>query len=121
MVTNFETITAELSEAEQQLVPLLVQSFKKHTEANPIKAPDIVKKVNEFLFTRIDFANIRLTQPRLRKIVNHIRSNGLLPLMATSRGYYVSYKKADIKSQIRSLHERASGIQAAANGLKCFM
>jgi len=64
---------------------------------------------------------IRLTQPRLRKLVNYIRTNGLIPLIATSHGYFTSDCKQTILEQITSLQERANSIENAVQGLKKFL
>jgi hypothetical protein len=57
----------------------------------------------------------------LRKLVNHIRVKGILPIIATSQGYYVSYDKQDILDQINSLTQRANSILNSANGLRNFL
>ena len=64
---------------------------------------------------------IRLTQPRLRKLVNYIRSNSLIPLIATSQGYFTTDCKQTIQEQIKSLQERANSIERCAQGLKKFL
>lgn len=113
MITNFEEVTCELSEYELRLVPVLIRGFETKTKANPIKAPEIIKSMKGFGY--------KISEPRLRKICNHIRSNGLLPLIATSNGYYVSYDRDEIAAQIRSLRERADSINNCANGLTTFI
>jgi len=115
MITNFEKLTFELTENEMKIVPLLIRGFKNYTEKNPIKEPDIVKRFND------RNSEVKLTGVRLRKIVNYIRVNGLLPLIATSKGYYVSYNKEIILSQIKSLNQRAISIHNCANGLESFL
>jgi hypothetical protein len=82
-------------------------------------APEIVKKCNEYLSTTN--IKIKLTEPRLRKIVNYIRTNSLLPLIATSSGYYVSNDRMEIINQIESLEQRANSIARCALGLKNFI
>lgn len=114
MITNFEEITFELTDEELQIVNLLIRGFRNHTSKNPIKAPEIVSAIN------VKY-NLKLTEPRLRKICNHIRTNGLLPLIATSRGYYCSYDKDEIQQQIQSLRERANAINHSADGLTKFL
>ena len=114
MITNFENVTFDLTEIESKLLPLIIAGFKKYTKQNPIKEPDIVKRFNEKNY------EYKLSGVRLRKLVNYIRSNGLLPLIATSKGYYVSYEKEEILSQIKSLRERASSINKCADGLEGF-
>lgn len=119
MITNFEEITRELTEKEMKFIPYLVAGFKKHSKDDPIKAPVIVKKMNDYLDKKA--IGLRLTQPRLRKCCNYIRTNGLIPLIATSKGYYVSNDKEEIKNQIQSLQERARSINDCARGLEKFL
>ena len=115
MITNFETITYELTDQELKLVPIFIEGIRKFTDGKKIKAPEIVNLINS------KYGEKTITQPRLRKIVNYVRSNGLLPVIATSKGYYVSYDKQEIKQQIRSLKERASAIYSSASGLESFL
>jgi hypothetical protein len=118
-VNNFEEHTNELNPEELKLVPLVMNGFRNYTESNPIKAPDVVSKMNQYLAK--NGWKIKLTQPRLRKIVNHIRTNGLQPLIATSKGYFVSNDKKVIEEQILSLQQRANSIQRCADGLGKFI
>lgn len=117
MVTNFEEITKELTPEEIELIPFLINGFKSHTSENPIKAPDIVRQMNEWLVGK---KKIRMNEPRLRKCVNYIRTQSLLPLIATSNGYYVSYSREELESQIKSLRQRAQSIINCADGLTKF-
>jgi len=119
MITNFEVITSELTDHELKLIPILIAGFKTHGKDNPIKAPDIVRKMNDFL--KETGSNLRMTEARLRKCVNHIRTNGLLPLIATSNGYFCSLNPDVIRSQVKSLQERARSIRDCANGLERFL
>ena len=120
MITNFEEETLELSEYEKEtIVPWLIKGFSKRTKDNPIKARDIVLSCNKVLEST--GSSYRITQPRLRKISNYIRTNGLLPLIATSKGYYSSTDKQEIRDQIESLTQRANSIQRSADGLLKFL
>jgi len=120
MITNFEGITYELTKEEKMLIPILITGFKSHTKQNPIKAPNIIKKINEYIYTeKLGFS--KMTEARLRKIVNYIRTNSMLGVIATSKGYYHSTDKKEIEQQIESLIERANGIYAAAFGLQNFV
>lgn len=119
MITNFEEYTFELNDNELKLIPILIRGFNTHSESNPIKATEIIKQMNDYLVQ--NNAKIRLTQPRLRKCCNYIRSNGMIPLIATSRGYYVSTDKEIIRTQIDSLIQRANSIKRCADGLKVFV
>ncbi len=119
MITNFEEVTNELTNEEMELIPMAIHGFRQYKKNNPIKAELIVKRMNEYLESK--GIKTRLTQPRLRKMVNYIRSNGLLPLIATSNGYFTSDCKQTIMDQIRSLQERANSIERCAQGLKKFI
>ena len=119
MITNFEEHTHELTSEEMEILQLVIHGFRAYKKSNPIKAELIVKRMNVFLEN--NGYKIRLTQPRLRKLVNYIRSNGLLPLIATSNGYFTSDCKLTIQQQIISLQERANSIENAVQGLKKFL
>lgn len=117
MITNFETITHDLTDEEKKLIPILIKGFKTHTIKNPIKAPDIVSALN----SKDLGLDKKFTEVRLRKLCNFIRSNSLLPLCATSKGYFVSYDEEEIHNQIKSLRERADAIISCADGLEKFI
>ena len=116
MIINFEEITKELSADERSAVSMLVKGFANYTKEAPIKAPDIIDRVNSKNLLRF-----KLSEPRLRKLCNFIRAKGLLPLIATSNGYYVSRDTEEIKKQIKSLEERAAAILNSAEGLKQYL
>ncbi len=119
MITNFEEYTHELSAEEMEILQLVIHGFRQYKKTNPIKAELIVKRMNVFLEN--NGYKIRLTQPRLRKLVNYIRSNSLIPLIATSHGYFTTDCKQTILDQIKSLQERANSIERCAQGLKKFL
>ena len=119
MITNFEEYTHELSAEEIKILQLVIHGFRAYKKTNPIKAELIVKRMNVFLEN--NGYKIRLTQPRLRKLVNYIRSNSLIPLIATSQGYFTTDCKQTIQEQIKSLQERANSIERCAQGLKKFL
>lgn len=119
MITNFEEITEELTHSEMELIPILVKGFETKTKDSPIKAPEIIEKVNAYLSA--NGYRHTLSEPRLRKCVNFIRTNAILPLIATSKGYYVSRDASEIKAQIQSLIERSNSIKRCAEGLSKFI
>lgn len=119
MVENFEHITPELTSQEVSLIPVLISGFKKHGQENPIKEPEILKLSNKYFQEKQIPYN--LTAPKLRKFVSYMRSNGIIPIIATSKGYFVSNNEDVIESQIRSLQNRANGIMSAAVGLNRFI
>jgi hypothetical protein len=121
MVTNFEEITKELSDEECKYIYLLVTGFQNRTKDNPIKAPDLIKSINTFVAEQRPDIKKKLSEPRLRKLCNYIRSYSLIPLIATSKGYYVSYDKEEIQNQIHSLMDRGQAIIKSSLGLVKFL
>jgi hypothetical protein len=116
MITNFESITSELTKEEYKIIPLLIRGLENHNSLSPITAADICSRTNNYISEKN--LNIpKLTGVRLRKLVNFLRCNSILPVIATREGYYVSYGREDIIKQVESLKQRAEGIQAAADGL----
>jgi len=118
MITNFDKHTEELDAHDLAIIPLVIKAFSKYTKENPIKAPEIVATFN-LNKEKINYPR-KLSEPKLRKMCNYIRSNGLLPLIATSQGYYVSYDQKEVNDMIKSLRERAASINRSADGLVKF-
>ena len=114
-IVTFEEYTFELTQVEKHvLVPFLIRLFSDTKQ--PVKAPDIVRETN--LYLKGHNVGLQMTEPRLRKCCNHIRTNSLLPLIATSKGYFVSHDREVIERQIKSLNQRASSIRDCATGLQ---
>jgi hypothetical protein len=115
MITNFEEFTANLKDEEIAIVPIVVQVLQCASELNQYKAPLIVAKVQAVL--GINQIRIPFNERKLRKCVNYIRVNGIVPLIATSSGYYITNDARVIRKQINSLDQRARSITMCANGL----
>ena len=113
MITNFEELTKELTDYEMEMLDPICRGLANRSKHDPIKSEDIVKGMANAGYT--------LTGVRLRKIVNYIRSNAMLPVIATSKGYFTSTDKDEIEKQILSLKERANSILECADGLKVFL
>ena len=121
MITNFEEITEDLTENEKRYLPHVVEIMRGVMNVRqPIKQPDLVVILNSHLEHAHGVHGI-LNSARLRKYFNHIRSHGLLPLIATSEGCYITDDKETIRKQIESLEQRSRSISSAAAGLKKFL
>lgn len=120
-IVTFEQYTEDLSERELECFPdvkeAIVQALSGSKE--PLKQNDLLLIVNHHLYH--NFCPIMLTGERLRKYVNYIRGNALLPLVATSKGYSLTQDEATIHIQIKSLKQRANAILYAANGLEQYL
>lgn len=108
MITNFEEITYELTPMEQAAVSHIV--FLLRNSMTPVKNQQISKYLRE------QNSELKLDGPRIRKIIGYIRVKKLLKnVIATSKGYYVSYDKKDIERYVKSLTERINAITAIKN------
>lgn len=112
MINGFERETHELNEVEMELLPKIVAGFKtKVGEDKAIKNAEIIR-VMKGLYPKINPA-------RLRKIINHIRVNRLVPnLISSSKGYWIEENPERIQVYIESLEQRAREIQRVANSFK---
>lgn len=120
MVTNFEAITANLSEEDKVMAHGMCEALKKvMKEGEPIKTAALCDKLAVEL-SNFYCGPVKINGVKLRKWVNFIRVNSLLPIIGTSNGYFITYKKDIIESQVKSLRERASSIRKAAYGLQAY-
>lgn len=117
MITNFEHLTGKLTDVERDhWLPLIIRGLSlkvgKHTA---ISNKEMRKKLNQNHLT----GDIKpISDVRLRKIINFIRINGLIPcLLSNSNGYYVSNDYMEIESYMASLEERAQSIMAVKHSL----
>lgn len=112
MVENFEEQTCELTDYEKEtLLPLMVKGLlTKRGEANAVTSTEIVKKLKA--------EGYKIDSARVRKLVNHIRTNNLIyNLMATSKGYYIAQSSEECRSFIRSLDQRINSIIAVRDAM----
>ena len=107
MITNFEEITAKLTERELNYLPLINITIEKHTKILPITT-ETLKKI------------FGLKPERIRCIINALRSAGC-PILAYSKGYYYSTDKSEIRLTIQSLEDRIRGISNAKCGLENYL
>ena len=119
MITNFETITEDLTADEKVLVPMIINNIKLFTEHNPVKSPEFIKQINR----KLDEIGLKqqIRDVKFRKLVNFIRSSGMLPIIATSEGYYYTEDGNEILKQIKSMRERANSINNAADGMELWL
>jgi hypothetical protein len=105
MIPTFEEQTSPLTEYEESvLLPLLIQGFStKIGQKNCVTNPHICKMLKAKGF--------EVSEPRIRKIVFHIRHNNLVPrLIASSKGYWIATSKEEIESWLNSLNSRIGAL-----------
>jgi len=118
VISNFEDITEDLTKDELKLIDPLISGLESRTSKNPVKAPTIVRGMNSYAK---EHGLTKISEVRLRKLVNHIRSNSIAPIIATSKGYFLPTDREEIRSQIESLEQRARSILSCASGLERFL
>lgn len=118
-ILTFEEHTEDLTEQEHEILPQMREWFKIVLSGGVIqKQPDIVDIMNMKIVHAYGPGYFKMNTVRLRKYINYFRTNGELPIIATSEGCYITKNKEDIQKQITSLEQRARQIQRAALGLK---
>jgi hypothetical protein len=105
MLKNFEKITVELTPIELEYVEFLGQWFMANQgKKNTVKNGDIANLINR-MFSK------HITEPRVRKVVQFLRTNGLPNIIATSNGYFYSEDTKEIEAWIVSLKQREAAIR----------
>jgi len=108
--------TEKLTTEEKDIVlPMLLKLLKQGSEDYPVVSDRIVKWFN--LHKEDIGMKSRFTSSRLRKITNYCRTNGMAPIIANSKGYYISKKKKDLIELKMSVLGRADSLIAVARGI----
>ena len=113
MLKGFETETAPLSEYEEKvLLPVMVRGlYNKYGRANAVK--------NGYICDRLKALGYDISEARVRKLINHIRINGLVPrLMASSAGYYITSDRQELADYIETLRGRENSIRAVREAME---
>jgi hypothetical protein len=113
MINGFNKQTAPLNDYEKKiLLPELVRGLsRKHGKRNQITSGKIIEGMRG--------AGYRLDGPRLRKLINHIRTKGLiLCLVSNSDGYYIATSADEVDDCIASIQGRIDAQQAIIDALK---
>lgn len=105
MIKGFDRETQPLTEYEiGVLLPLLVKGLQtKLGRENAV--------TNKYIVNALKGA-CKLNEARVRKIINHIRTNDLVPgLIATSEGYFIATTEAELLEYEESLKGREDAIR----------
>lgn len=107
MIKGFSNETSPLNDYELRvLLPVILAGLKdKQGKRNSV--------TNGYIIGRLKAQGYRIDAPRLRKVINHIRTNELLPgLIATSEGYYLATNEKELLDYEDSLRGREEAIKA---------
>lgn len=113
MITLFEDITYELTDYElNTLVSVVVKGLSnKKGKENAI--------TNKVICEKLKSAGYKISEPRLRKIIHHIRVEQLIVgLCCNSKGYYVTDSLEELSRYVESLAQRIRSQQAIHNSMK---
>lgn len=105
MIKGFDQETQPLTEYELGvLLPLLIEGLQtKLGRENAVTNKHIVNALK---------GAYKLNEARVRKIINHIRTNDLVPgLIATSEGYFIATTEAELLEYEESLKGREDAIR----------
>ena len=107
MIKGFSNETSPLNDYELRvLLPVILAGLKdKQGKRNAV--------TNGYIIGRLKQQGYRIDAPRLRKVINHIRTNDLIPgLMATSEGYFLAEGEQELMDYEDSLRGREEAIKA---------
>jgi len=113
MITLFEEITYELTDYEENtLLPIVVKGLRnKHGKQNAITNKNICKALTN--------SGYKISEPRLRKIIHHIRVEQLIVgLCCNSKGYYVTDSLEELGKYVESLAQRIRSQQEIHKSMK---
>lgn len=106
MINGFDELTQPLTDYERDtLLPVIAYGLS-------LKIGKRAAITNGRICDALRSKGYKITEPRLRKIVNHIRTRGMVAnLVATSKGYYVATTIEEMTDYIASLKARESAIR----------
>lgn len=113
MIKGFEDITHELTDDERKLLQAFVNGLKsKRGKQNAVSNKTIRQKFE-------DNWKMKIPDARVRKLINHIRINDLVPLLcSTSKGYFVAQSNEEVNDYLTGLKQRISAQQAVHDAIE---
>lgn len=113
MIHGFENETRPLNGYEKNtLLPIIVRGL-----TNKIGATNAVS--NSHICISLRNKGYKVTEVRIRKIINHIRTHGLVTcLVASGKGYYRAESRQEVADYIESLKGRENAIKAMRMALE---
>lgn len=112
MIKGFFKETQPLTDYEKDtLLPILISGLKcKSGKNNAVTNKHIVNSLK---------SKYKISDARVRKIINYIRTNDLVPaLIATSDGYYIAQSETELLEYEDSLKGREDAIRAVRQSIE---
>lgn len=106
MIKGFSKETAPLNEYETRvLLPVLIAGLKTKNGSDNAAT-------NKYIVSTLKGSGYKISEPRVRKLINHIRTNDLVPgLIATSDGYFIAGSETELLDYEESLKGREEAIK----------
>lgn len=113
MINGFEEETKPLDDFERSLLMPFKKSFeRKIGKENAITSAEIIKGIEKSYGKKLGGA-------RIRKIINHLRTEGIVrKLVASSKGYYIANNQDELLEYCTSLEQRSREIMRVAKALR---
>lgn len=111
-------LLAELTIEEKDVIlPVLIKLFR--TKTNDMVHLTSDRIVDWFVYKK-DVIGYKknFTKQRFMKLTNYIRVNGMLPLISTNDGYFITREIDTIRDMIESFRARIASQEAAVKGLE---
>lgn len=114
MINGFKAETAQLNEYEKSvLVPEMVRCLQgrvgKENAANNTYIRMYMERQCGFI----------IKDARVRKLINYIRNNDLVPLLiASSAGYYIAQTRSEVDEYKTGLTNRINSMQAVCDAIE---
>ena len=115
-IVLFEPETSKLSEYEMdELMPVMVKCLQnKVGKENAVTNCYMVEKMQEHGY--------KISEARVRKIINYVRTNGIIQcLIASNKGYYITKDKSEMRDYCHSLFQRQEAIEEVRLALESQM
>lgn len=105
MINGFEKETSPLSQKELDVAHFLAKSFKSNVGIKNART-------NGYISDKLkSLGHGNFNGPRLRKIINYIRTHNLVPcLLASSKGYWVAETQQEVLDYLDGLRGRRSAL-----------
>jgi hypothetical protein len=113
MIQGFDNETKPLTDYEMtRLMPIIIQGLQAKR--------GIERSVtNKQMCDGLRRYGYQVSEPRIRKIINHIRCHGLvIGLVSTSKGYYIATSRDELDTYIQSLIGREGAIHEVRMNLE---
>ena len=114
MIYGFKEQTEPLTDYEKNiLLPLIVAGLKtKIGKANAITNPKMIQALKSHGYDKI-------SEPRIRKIINYIRIQGLIiNLIASNKGYWIEEDINERRKYVQGVKQRAESMLASLRSIE---